>query len=90
MGESKEEVPFLSEKDIPKKLIDNKIPQSLRESTDKMEISSSGSQPEVFPNDTINHLMSIGNFTREQVISALTACAGDSERAATLLFSQLD
>jgi len=41
-----------------------------------------------FPDDDIAQLCGLGNFSRAQVVEALTVCDGSTERAATFLFQQ--
>lgn len=85
IGDGEEEVPFLSEKDIPKRLLDSEVPQ-LSQSGNSIPTSPqpvpSATQ---YPEAVINNLMNMGNFQRQEVISVLESCGGDENLAASLL-----
>jgi len=87
IGDGQESVPFLAEKDIPKNLLEQKIPQSLTNSTGSLRNSLRGDEGSPFPDEAIQNLMSLGDFTREQVVSALQDCAGNQDQAASQLLS---
>eukprot|EP00339_Tiarina_fusa_P023425 CAMPEP_0117013530 /NCGR_PEP_ID=MMETSP0472-20121206/11148_1 /TAXON_ID=693140 ORGANISM="Tiarina fusus, Strain LIS" /NCGR_SAMPLE_ID=MMETSP0472 /ASSEMBLY_ACC=CAM_ASM_000603 /LENGTH=361 /DNA_ID=CAMNT_0004716867 /DNA_START=188 /DNA_END=1269 /DNA_ORIENTATION=+ len=85
IGDGEVEVPFLAEKDIPKHLLEDKLPHSLTNSTESLR-NSMGDRPTAeYPDDVIQNLMSLGNFTRDQVVAALKDCAGNQEQAASQL-----
>lgn len=91
IGDNQLEVPFLSEKDIPKGLLDQQLPNSLVNSSENVPTGSpspaTGPSAASFPESVIENLMSLGPFTREQVIQALRDCAGNENHAASQLLS---
>jgi len=94
----KEAVPFLSEKDIPRKELDDFVPPQSPQSgprttsTTPGSSSTTSSAPKApasssgLSESTIQQLMSLG-FSRDEVINALRSCNGNAEAAASYLFS---
>merc|ERR1712130_903919 len=90
IGDNQLEVPFLSEKDIPKGLLDQQLPNSLVSSSENVPTGSPAPSPSPgpsYPESVIENLMGLGPFTREQVLEALRDCAGNENQAASQLLS---
>jgi hypothetical protein len=87
IGDGQLEVPFLSEKDIPNHLF-GQVPESLASGADNLPAPSIPATS--FPEATIENLMSMGSFSRNQVITALSDCAGNEDQAASQLLSQME
>ena len=89
IGDSQLEVPFLSEKDIPKGLMEQQLPNALVNSSESVPTSPAPtpatSTP--YPEEVIQNLMSMGPFTRQQVVEALRDCAGNENQAASQLLA---
>lgn len=75
--------------------MEKQVPAALRNSTDTLRNSTGSSsspqrssQPTSFPSEIVQELMSLGNFTLEQVEQALRECFGDKNQAATYLLSK--